>query len=60
MFKPIKVRKFEYITGWFSRINFDKADGNITIRFYDDLVHYSLKLKEKSTRLNLGDRIDNF
>ena len=44
---------FEYITGWFSGVTFNKSDGNIRIRFDDDLVPYLLKLKDKFTRYEL-------
>ena len=49
----IDTEKSEYITGWFSGVNFDKGDGNITIRFDEDLVPYLLKLKERFTRYEL-------
>lgn len=49
----IDTEEFEYITGWFSGVNFDKGEGNITIRFDEDLVPYLLKLKERFTRYEL-------
>lgn len=49
----IDTDKFEYITGWFSGVTFDKSNGDITIRFDDDLIPYLLKLKERFTRYEL-------
>jgi len=49
----IDTDRFEYITGWFSGVTFDKSNGDMTIRFDDDLVPYLLKLKEKFTRYEL-------
>lgn len=49
----IDTDKFEYITGWFSSVTFVKDDGNITIKFDDDLVPYLLKLKNRFTRYEL-------
>lgn len=49
----IDTEKSEYITGWFSSVNFNKNDGNIKIRFDDDLVPYLLKLKQRFTRYEL-------
>lgn len=49
----IDTDKFEYITGWFSGVTFEKSSGDITIRFDDDLVPYLLKLKRRFTRYEL-------
>lgn len=49
----IDTDRFEYITGWFSGVTFNKSNGDMTIRFDDDLVPYLLKLKEKFTRYEL-------
>lgn len=49
----IDTDRFEYITGWFSGVTFDKSNGDITIKFDDDLVPYLLKLKERFTRYEL-------
>ncbi len=49
----IDTDKFEYITGWFSSVTFNKSSGDMIIRFDDDLVPYLLQLKEKFTRYEL-------
>ena len=49
----IDTEEFEYITGWFSGVNFDKGNGSITIRFDEDLVPYLLNLRKRFTRYEL-------